>query len=194
MNTARVTLSGTAEPVSPADRSDELRTAAVLGLLVAVAAAAHVIEGIVMLPVGPFRLGLANALTITAMYRLGIKYGIFISATRALIGAAAFGTLFSPVFPMNFGGALAGAVVMAVVVHVSRRRAHPVPVSLAGAAAHNAVQLLYIYMVFDTTRVFYLAFPMAVWTVASGTVVGLITRVLTDRFPAGAALIITERK
>jgi heptaprenyl diphosphate synthase len=175
--------------VSPADRAEGLRAAAVLGLLVAFATVVHVVEGLVMLPLGPFRLGLSNALTITALYALGAKYGIFVSVSRAVVGAAALGTLFSPVFPMNFGGALASAIVMAAIVSICRRRVDPVIVSLAGAAVHNGVQLSYVSLVLGTADVFYLALPMAVWALVSGVAVGVISRVLVDRFPEAALFV-----
>lgn len=186
MKTAPVTLINGTILTMPADRAEALRAAAVVGLLVAFATVVHVVEGLVMLPLGPFRLGLSNALTITALYALGAKYGIFISASRAVVGAAVLGTLFSPVFPMNFGGALASAMVMAGLVWVSRRRVDPVVVSLAGAAVHNAVQLSYVSLVLGTADVFYLALPMAVWTLVSGAVVGVVSRVLVGRFPEAA--------
>lgn len=187
MKTRSGTLIKGARAASPADQVEALRAAAVIGLLVAIATAVHVIEGLVMLPLGPFRLGLANAVVVAALYQLGAKYGIFISASRAVVGAAALGTLFSPVFPMNFGGALASAMVMAGVVLIGRRRIDPIAVSLVGAAAHNAVQLVYVSLVVGTADVFYLALPLGVWTAVSGVVVGIVSRVLIDRFPAAAA-------
>jgi heptaprenyl diphosphate synthase len=183
MKTVPATLINGTTSATPADRAEALRAAAVVGLLVAFATVAHVVEGLVMLPLGPFRLGLSNALTITALYALGAKYGIFVSVSRAVVGAAALGTLFSPVFPMNFGGALASAIVMAGLVWVYQRRVDPVLVSLVGAAVHNAVQLSYVSIILGTADVFYLALPLAVWTLVSGVVVGFVSRVLIDRFP-----------
>jgi heptaprenyl diphosphate synthase len=188
MKTGAATLINCSAISSPADRAEALRAAAVLGLLVAVATAVHVIEGLVMLPLGPFRLGLANVVVIAALYRLGAKYGIFVSMSRAVVGAAALGTLFSPVFPMNFGGALASVVAMATLVSISRRRLDPIVVSLAGAAFHNAVQLAYVSLLVGTADVFYLALPVGMWTVVSGIVVGMVSRILIDRFPAATAI------
>jgi heptaprenyl diphosphate synthase len=183
MKTVPATLINGTMLTTRADRAEALRAAAVVGLLVAFATVVHVVEGLVMLPLGPFRLGLSNALTITALYALGAKYGVFVSVSRAVVGAAALGTLFSPVFPMNFGGALASAIVMAGIVSICRRRVDPVVVSLAGAAVHNAVQLFYLSLIVGTADVFYLALPLAVWTLASGVVVGFVSRVLVVRFP-----------
>lgn len=104
------------------------------------------------------------------------------------MGAAALGTLFSPVFPMNFGGALASAAAMAALVSISGRRLDPIVVSLAGAAVHNVVQLAYVSLLVGTTDVFYLALPVGAWTVVSGIVVGTVSRVLIDRFPAAAVI------
>jgi uncharacterized membrane protein len=188
MKTGPATLINGTMPTSPADRAEALRAAAVLGLLVAVATAVHVIEGLVMLPLGPFRLGLANAVVITALYRFGAKCGIFISVSRAVVGAAALGTLFSPVFPMNFGGALASAAAMAALVSISGRRLDPIVVSLTGAAFHNVVQLAYVSLLVGTTDVFYLALPVGAWTFVSGIVIGTVSRVLIDRFPAATAI------
>lgn len=188
MKTGPATLINGTMLTTPADRAEALRAAAVVGLLVAVATAVHVIEGLVMLPLGPFRLGLANAVVIAALYRLGAKYGIFVSVSRAVVGAAALGTLFSPVFPMNFGGALASAAAMAALVSISGRRLDPIVVSLAGAALHNAVQLAYVSLLVGTADVFYLALPLGAWTVVSGIVVGMVSRVLIDRFPAATPI------
>lgn len=189
MKSAPKTLINDTTSVSPADRAEALRAAAVVGLLVAFATVVHVVEGLVMLPLGPFRPGLSNAFTITALYALGAKYGIFVSVSRAVVGAAVLGTLFSPVFPMNFGGALAAAIVMAAIVSICRRRVDPVVVSLAGAAVHNGVQLSYVSLVLGTADVFYLALPTAVWGLVSGVAVGVVSRVLVNRFPEAALFV-----
>lgn len=186
MNAADRYSPGSGGPLPLPETRAELRTAAVCGLFVATATAAYVVEALVMAPFGPFRLGLANALVITALYTLGAKYGIFISVSRALLGSLVVGGLFSPTFPMVLGGSFAGAVAMAVVVSASRRTS-PVVVSLVGAAVHNAFQLFYVYVLVGTAYVFYLAWPMAVWTIVSGVAVGLVAGVLVRRFPREAA-------
>ena len=60
--------------------------------------------------------------------------------------------------------------------------------ALRAAAFHNVVQLAYVSLLVGTADVFYLALPVGAWTVVSGIVIGTVSRVLIDRFPAATAI------
>ena len=59
------------------------------------------------------RLGIANIITLIAIFSLGPKEGIFVTFLRSLLTSLLLGSFFGPTFLIGFAGSLAGAMVMA---------------------------------------------------------------------------------
>ena len=110
------------------------------GILVALAIALSYLETLIPWTVAApgVKLGLANTVTILALYRLSFRDACAISLLRVLLVGILFGNAFSLAF------SAAGAIVsLAVMLPLSR--AHPdntILVCMAGGVAHNAGQIL----------------------------------------------------
>ncbi|HSN66122.1 MAG TPA: Gx transporter family protein, partial [Fusibacter sp.] len=96
-----------------------------------------------MLPI-PFiapgaKLGLANIITLSAIYLLTFKQATAVVLLRVLLTATTFGSLSS--FLYSFSGGVLSLLVMAAILKVFKGEISLIGVSIAGAVAHNLGQL-----------------------------------------------------
>lgn len=113
-----------------------------IALLIALSIVLGIIEG--MLPV-PFiapgaKLGLANIVTVIALYTLSITEVMTIVLLRTILTALFTGSISS--FLYSFLGGLLSLFSMYVVLRVFKRRVSTVGVSITGAVFHNIGQVL----------------------------------------------------
>jgi heptaprenyl diphosphate synthase len=118
------------------------RTVARLGLLVAVAVTLQVAESLVPKPLPWLRLGLANAVTLLAIVRLGVRSAAFVTTVRVLLGALLLGTLGGPSFLLSASGSVAALLAMAIAERWGVPPLSLLGVSVLGSASHVAGQLL----------------------------------------------------
>ena len=113
---------------------------ALCAVLAALSLALSYVEGMFPLPVPlpGFKLGLANIVTVFALYALGAGPALAILLTRVLLGAMFAGNASALIFSL-FGG-LAALGVMALLSRFERLSVYGV--SVGGAAAHNGGQTL----------------------------------------------------
>jgi heptaprenyl diphosphate synthase len=154
------------------------RTAAESGVLVAAAFALSYIEHwIPAAPVPGLKLGLANIVTLIALYRLGTRYAALVAAARCVLAALLFGGLGSLAFSLT--GAFFALAAMAALN--GRKAVSVYGVSVAGAAAHNLGQTLAASVLMQTPAVFSYLVWLLPLSVPAGLLVALIYR-LTARF------------
>lgn len=110
-------------------------------VLTALALALSYIEGFLPLslaiPLPGIKLGLANIVTVFALYTLGPVQALLILIARCFLGSVFAGNLNALLFSM-----LGGLAAMAAMIFLSRRpRLSIYGVSMGGAAAHNCGQV-----------------------------------------------------
>ena len=108
-------------------------------LLAAVALALSYVEGMLPLPVPlpGFKLGLANIVTLFALYTLGAPSALSILLVRVLLGAMFAGNASALIYSL-----LGGFAAMLTMIALSRGEKLSVyGVSIGGAAAHNCGQV-----------------------------------------------------
>ena len=108
-------------------------------LLAAVALALSYVEGMLPLPVPlpGFKLGLANVVTLFALYTLGAPSALSILLVRVLLGAMFAGNASALIYSL-----LGGFAAMGTMIALSRGEKLSVyGVSIGGAAAHNCGQV-----------------------------------------------------
>jgi len=129
-----------------------------------------------LIPVLPgFKLGLANVVSLYALYQLGGGYTVLICVVRSLLVAMFSGNMTMLLF--SLGGGLASILVMFLLL----RRISVVKVSITGGAVHNAVQVLVAVLVTATPEVtLYLPFLVAAGAV-SGLLMGILCSILLTR-------------
>lgn len=128
----------------------------------------------VLVPLPGIKLGLANIVTVFALYRLGDIPALVILIARCLLGAMFAGNASALLFSL-MGGVLA----MLTMIVLRRVRGLSVyGVSIAGAAAHNIGQICAAMVVLGGTAVLgYLPVLLGV-SLITGTLTGFVASLL----------------
>ena len=147
------------------------KTVAHIALLTSLALIFSYVEAII--PYNPaipgIKLGIANVVTIIALYKFGWKDAACISALRIVLA----GLLFNGVFGMLYS--LAGALVSFVGMLLLKRSKlfSIVGVSMAGGVLHNLGQLLVAAALIEDLRIFFY-FPVLLFSgIVSGIAIGI---------------------
>ena len=127
-----------------------------------------------VIPLPGVKLGLANIVTLFALYRLGSRPALSILTARCLLGSLFAGNVSALLFSL-----MGGLAAMLVMIGLKRfRRLSVFGVSIGGAAAHNIGQIgAAIITLGDTAVLGYLPVLLGV-SLITGTVTGLVTALL----------------
>ncbi|MDG5469126.1 Gx transporter family protein [Deltaproteobacteria bacterium IMCC39524] len=113
-----------------------------LGLFIAIAVSLHAFESLLPTPVPWLRLGLANIMTLVALYLYDGRAAWSVSLARVGIGALLLGRIFGPGFWLALVGTLFATSAMIIVYRVAGRRLSPIGISAIGAGGHALGQIL----------------------------------------------------
>lgn len=124
------------------------------------------------------KLGIANIVTVIALYKLSIKHAAIVSFIRIMVAGFLFSGLFGAIY------SLAGATVSLIgMIFLKKTGKFSIAgVSMAGGVLHNLGQLLVASFLIKDLRIFFY-FPILLFSgLASGVAIGiaatLIMRVL----------------
>ena len=149
------------------------------GLLVALALILSYLESLVPLPFGVpgIKLGLPNVVVVFALYRLSPKSAAIISLIRVLLAAVLFGSVLSLAY------SAAGAVLSFLVMWAMQRSGKfgETGVSVAGALAHNAGQILAAALLLETGRLTWYLPVLCISGTIAGICIGLLSALLIKR-------------
>ena len=158
------------------NRSARVRQTVLMGLMFALAMVLSYVESMITVPGLPpgVKLGLANIVTVFALYQLGAGAALAILLTRCLLGGLFAGNVSAMLFSL-----LGGVTAMLVMIALRRcRRLSVYGVSVGGAAAHNIGQMAAACITLGSTMVLgYLPFLLAV-SLVTGTLTGFVTALL----------------
>ena len=127
-----------------------------------------------LIPLPGVKLGLANIVTVFALYELGALPALAILITRCVLGGLFAGNVSAMLFSL-----LGGLLAMAVMIALRRcRRLSIYGVSIGGAAAHNIGQMAAAVITLGSTMVLgYLPFLLAV-SLFTGVLTGFLASLL----------------
>ena len=127
-----------------------------------------------VIPLPGVKLGLANIITLFALYRLGTKQAMSILVARCLLGS-----LFAGNFSALLYSLLGGITAMLVMIGLTQlRRLSSFGVSIGGAAGHNIGQIAAACITLGNTAVLgYLPILLGV-SLITGTVTGLVSSLM----------------
>ena len=124
------------------------------------------------IPIPGIKLGLANIVTLFALYALGPGQALLILLARCLLGAVFAGNMNALIFSL-----LGGVTAMGVMIALSRRLS-VYGVSVGGAAAHNCGQVAAAVLTLgNTAPLYYLPVLLGV-SLFTGALTGLIAACL----------------
>lgn len=138
----------------------------------AIALVIYVLESHIppIVPVPGVKLGLANAVTLIAMYIVGAKQALFVTVIRIILGNLFVGSIASLMYSM--AGAIACFFVMLLfkkMLNLNQIWA----VSVFGAIAHSTAQIIVAIIILNTSSLLYYWFVLLVSSVISGIFTGL---------------------
>lgn len=154
------------------------RNIALCAVLAALALGMSTLEGLfplsLLVPLPGVKLGLANIVTVFALYRLGAAPALAILLTRCLLGGLFAGNVSAMLFSL-LGGFTA---MLAMILLRKCRHLSVYGVSIGGAAAHNLGQMAAALITLGNPMVLgYLPFLLAV-SLVTGTLTGFVTALL----------------
>lgn len=154
------------------------RTLTVGAVLTAVALALSYVENFLplslLIPLPGIKIGLANIVTVFALYVLGPGQALCILLCRCFLGALFAGNASALIFSI-FGG-LSAMAVMTVLSH--SRRLSVFGVSMGGAAAHNCGQVAAAMVTLGNSAPLYYLPVLLVAGLVSGALNGLLASLL----------------
>ena len=126
------------------------------------------------IPIPGVKLGLANIVTVFALYVLGPGQAMLILLARCLLGAVFAGNMNALIFSL-----LGGVSAMLVMILLSRsRRLSVYGVSVGGAAVHNCGQVAAAVLTLGNTAPFYYLPVLLGVSLFTGALTGLVTACL----------------
>ncbi|MDH8679143.1 Gx transporter family protein [Fusibacter bizertensis] len=133
-----------------------------------------------MLPIPFFapgaKLGLANIITLAAIYILTFKQATAVVLLRVILTATTFGSLSS--FLYSFSGGVLSLLVMAAILKVFKGEISLMGVSVAGAVAHNMGQLFVAAIMIHNVLIFTYLPILLIVAVPTGIFVGAVAKIL----------------
>ena len=157
------------------------RSIALCAVLTALALGLSTLENLfpvtLIVPLPGVKLGLANIVTVFALYELGAVPALTILTARCLLGGVFAGNLSALLFSL-----LGGFTAMLVMIALKHCKGLSIyGVSIGGAAAHNIGQITFAAVIVQTAGVFYyLPFLLAAGCIA-GTLIGVVGGIITER-------------
>ncbi|WP_409969985.1 Gx transporter family protein [Bengtsoniella intestinalis] len=151
---------------------------ALCGMLTALALGLSYVESafplLLVIPLPGVKLGLANLVTVFALYALGAQPALLILIARCVLGGIFAGNLNALLYSL-----LGGLVAMCVMIVLSRLPKLSIyGVSIGGAAGHNCGQILAAVITLgNTAPLYYLPFLLLI-SLATGAVTGLLAGLL----------------
>lgn len=151
-----------------------------ISVLVAQGMILSFIESMLPLPfiVPGAKLGLANIVTLSAIYMLSFKQATAVVILRVILTAATFGSLSS--FLYSFSGGVLSLLVMAAILKVFKNEISLIGVSIAGAVAHNLGQLFVAAFIIRNLLILTYLPILLIIAIPTGVFVGVVARVLIN--------------
>ena len=158
----------------------KIRRLTILALLTAVALTIFMVEAQLppLVPLPGVKLGLANIVTVFAVFALGPKDGVLVLAARIFLGAVFAGN-FSTIFYSAAGGAC--AIFVTVLLRKILKQNQLWVAGSLGAVAHSVGQMAMAVALLGTPSVVIYLPVMIVISVITGLFTGLCAQFLVNR-------------
>lgn len=158
---------------------DTARKVALYGILIALAMVMSFVESLipVPIPVPGVKLGLANLVTITGLYLVGIPGTVCVTVLRVVLVGFSFGNPYSMIY------GLSGSILSLFVMAMAKKYQwfSQIGISILGGVFHNIGQISFAAMIVRTAGVFvYLPTLLLAGSIA-GTVIGILGGIMTER-------------
>ncbi|MEG0133200.1 MAG: Gx transporter family protein [Clostridium sp.] len=159
--------------ISNKDISNKIRKMIYISLLVAMSLVLHIFEG--MIPV-PFitpgaKLGLANVITVIALYTLSYNEAFLVLFLRILLSVMFGGSISRLIYSLS--GGILSFIFMIFIKKIGKDKISIVGVSCVGAVFHNMGQLIAASLIVKTIGVMLYLPIMSIAGIGTGVFVGI---------------------
>ncbi|SCZ76315.1 Gx transporter family protein [Acidaminobacter hydrogenoformans] len=165
-------------------KHSKTRTMVLIAVLVAQAIVLSLVER--MIPfnfsVPGAKLGLANIVTLTAIYMLPFRQSFLVVTLRILMTAFIVGSFSS--FLYSLAGGYLSYFIMALLVYLDFRNLGTIGISVVGAVAHNLGQLLMAAFIIQNAFILGYLPMLMLAAIATGIAVGLTVQYLIKALKA----------
>ena len=160
---------------------NDTRRLVFLSMLVAMGTALYVVEGMlaIPLPIPGVKLGLANIVTVLAIYLYGLRDGLTVALMRVLLGSLIGGVFLAPGFLLGIAGAVTSSLLMALLLKRTSCFSM-IGISMAGAVAHNLGQLLAASLLLQSGAVIYYLPVLLLTGIPAGMFTGYLLNMLLE--------------
>lgn len=145
-----------------------------MSLLVAMALVLHIVERNIPVPfITPgAKLGLANLVTVIALYTLANKWDIFKVISVRIILSALFGGPVSSLMYSMMGGSLS-FLMMVVIKEIGKEEVSIIGVSVVGAVFHNMGQIIVACMILNNIGITLYLPVLSIVGIVTGVFIGM---------------------
>lgn len=151
-----------------------------IAALATLAVTIHVAEAALPSPIPGVKPGLANVITVAALFLYGWRVAAWVTGLRVVVSGMLLGTFLSPAFILALGGALASLLALAAAARLPA--VSPLGASLLAAMAHMAGQFLVAWGVFIPHPSLPLLLPpLLAAAVLTGSLSGIIALMVVRR-------------
>ena len=158
---------------------ERAKKVALYGILIALAMVMSFIESLIPIPmpVPGIKLGLANLVTITGLYLVGIPGTICVTIMRVVLVGLTFGNPYSMIY------GLSGSILSLFVMAAARKYNwfSQVGISILGGVLHNIGQVTFAAFIVQTAGVYVYLPTLLIAGSIAGAVIGIIGGIVTDR-------------
>lgn len=150
-----------------------------ISILVAQALVLFIVESMIPIPfIAPgAKLGLANIITVTALYTLSLKDTITIIVLRLILSMFFGGNLSTLIY--SLAGASLSLCVMYLIKNLLKEKVSIIGVSCSGAVFHNIGQILAASLMVKTFGITFYLPVLTIVGVFTGFFIGITSRYLT---------------
>ncbi|KZE31709.1 Gx transporter family protein [Crenobacter luteus] len=149
--------------------------------LAAVALVLAVLDAGLPSPLPGVKPGLANIVTLIALYRYGLGAAVWVSGLRIVGAGLLFGSLMTPGFLLSLAGGLASLAGLAAAHRLPARGFGPVTASLVAAFCHIGGQLALARLILiPSDGILYFVPAFALAALVTGTVNGVLAAKLLE--------------
>ena len=151
---------------------------ALVGIMIAQALVLAFLERLIPLNFGipGLKLGLANIITISALYILGPTYAITIQIGRILLTGLMFGNGVSIIYSLS--GGILSVLVMVLIFKTDKPKLSIIGISAIAAIFHNVGQILIASLMVKSLNIAYYLPVLMIFGIATGIFVGLVSKYL----------------
>lgn len=158
-----------------------IRQMLIMAMMTAAAIILHYVEGLFPVPVNlpGIKLGLANVVSLVALYLFGTAPAFTILVLRVLMTSFLYGGLSSVIFSM--AGGILSVLAMTVIYRFREKGFSILSASVMGGIFHNIGQISAAVVVLGTPAIFSYLPVLMVSGIATGVATGLLAGIIVPR-------------